>query len=106
MAGHTGDIDALLDDMHERAAAMEGQADLPLAEMFTPAFMRRHTHEDSIDSFLDACRWDVDSREAFADVSQDEFDDYVAERTRFDDWDAMVGRAGEEWMARQMGMEL
>ena len=53
MAGHTGDIDALLDDMHERAAAMEGQADLPLAEMFPPAFMRRHTHEDSIDSFLD-----------------------------------------------------
>ncbi|WP_232702048.1 hypothetical protein [Halobacterium wangiae] len=106
MASDTGDIDALLDDMHERAAAMEGQADLPLDEMFPPGFMQRHTHDDSIDAFLDACEWDVDSREAFADVPQDEFDDYVAGRTRFGDWDAMVGRAGEEWMARQMGMEL
>ena len=106
MASDTGDIDDLLDDMRERAAAMEGQNDLPLDEVFPPSFMARHTLADSIGAFLDDCEWDAETREDFADVPQDEFDDYVAERTRFDDWDAMVGRAGEEWMARQMGMGL
>jgi hypothetical protein len=98
MASDTGDIDDLLDDVRERAAAMEGQADLPLDDMFPPSLMERHTLAASIDAFLDDCQWDAESREDFADIPQDEFDHYVARRTHFDDWDAMVGRACEEWM--------
>ena len=55
MASDTGDIDDLLDDMRERAAAMEGQSDLPLDEVFPPSFMERHTLADSIGAFLDDC---------------------------------------------------
>ncbi|MFB6072498.1 MAG: hypothetical protein ABEJ88_05965 [Halobacterium sp.] len=97
------DVSAVVDDVHERAAALGG-GEAALAAVFTDGFMRRHTDAASFREFLAESRWDVESTGDFADVPESAFDEYVADRTAFADWEAMVGRAGEEWIARQLGL--
>ncbi|MFC3477375.1 hypothetical protein [Halobacterium litoreum] len=100
--GGEGDVTAMVDEMHERASSLDGDA--AFEEVFTPGFMQRYTEVESFEAFLAESEWDVSSKADFADVSESEFDEYVAERTRFGDWEEMMGRASEEWMARQMGL--
>jgi len=96
-----GDVTEMVDEMHERASSL---GDAGFEEVFTSAFMERYTDVESFEAFLAESEWDVSSKADFADVSESEFDEYVAERTRFADWEEMMGRASEEWMARQMGL--
>jgi len=44
----------------------------------------------------------VATRSDFAAIDEAAFDDYVAARTAFADWEAMLGQASEEWIARQL----
>lgn len=98
-----GDVSAVVDELHDRASALSEDADA-LAAVFPPSFMERHTDADSFEGFVEESEWEVSSREEFAAIPQEEFDDYVADRTSFEDFEAMLGQAGEEWMARQLGL--
>jgi hypothetical protein len=98
-----GDVSAVVDELHERASALSEDADA-LAAVFPPSFMERHTDADTFEGFVEESEWEVSSREEFAAIPQGEFDDYVADRTSFGDFEEMLGQAGEEWMARQLGL--
>ncbi len=97
----TDDVTELVDDLHERAAALSGD-DAALGELFTPGFMQRHTDAATFRRFLDDSDWEVATRSDFAAIDEAAFDEYVAARTSFPDWEAMLGQASEEWMARQL----
>ncbi|MCG1004035.1 MULTISPECIES: hypothetical protein [Halobacterium] len=97
----TDDVTELVDDLHERATALSGD-DAALGELFTPAFMGRHTDAATFRGFLDDSEWEVATRSDFAAIDEAAFDEYVAARTSFPDWESMLGQASEEWMARQL----
>lgn len=102
MASDADDVTQLVDDVHQRAAALGDDADL--AELLTPEFMERYAATATVEQFLAESPWPVESAADFADVPEDEFDDYVAAATAFDSWDAMLEVAGREWVARQFGL--
>jgi hypothetical protein len=97
----TDDVGDVVDDLHERATALQAD-EAALATLFTPGFMQRHTDAESLRAFFAASEWDVETRTDFAKVSESAFDEYVAAATDFPDWESMLGRASEEWMARQL----
>jgi hypothetical protein len=99
-----GDVSAVVDELHERATALSEDGADALGVVFPPSFMERHTDAESFEAFVEESQWTVSSREEFAAIPQSEFDDYVADRTSFEDFEAMLGQAGEEWMARQLGL--
>lgn len=98
-----GDVSAVVDELHERAAALSENADA-LGVVFPPSFMERHTDAESFEAFVEDSEWSVSSRAEFAAIPEAEFDEYVADRTAFGDFEEMLGQAGEEWMARQLGL--
>jgi len=98
-----GDVSSIVDELHDRASALSEDADA-LAAVFPPSFMQRHTDAESFERFVEESEWTVSSREEFAAIPQREFDDYVADRTSFGDFEEMLGQAGEEGMARQLGL--
>lgn len=102
MPSDADDVTELVDDVHQRAVALGDDADLE--DLLTPEFMEQYATPATVDQFLADSPWPVESKADFADVPRDEFDDYVAETTQFDDWDAMLEAAGREWMARQLGL--
>ena len=97
----TDDVTELVDDLHERAAALSGDK-AALGELFTLGFMERQTDAATFRGFLDDSEWEVATRSDFAAIDEAAFDEYVAARTSFPDWEAMLGQASEEWMARQL----
>jgi len=98
-----GDVSAVVDELHDRASALSEDGDA-LAAVFPPSFMDHHTDAETFEAFVEDSQWDVSSREEFAAIPQAAFDDYVADRTAFGDFEEMLGQAGEEWMARQLGL--
>lgn len=98
-------IDDLADDleqMAEQALGLEGSNEVPFTELMPPAFMSKYTDFESVESFIDESQWDVEGQEDFEAIPDAEFDQYVNENTRFDTWEQMFSKAGEEWMARQL----
>ena len=98
-----GEVSAVVDELHERAAALSESTDA-LGVVFPPSFMQRHTDAESFETFVAESEWSVSSRADFAAIPEDKFDEYVADRTTFGDFEEMLGQAGEAWMARQLGL--
>jgi hypothetical protein len=99
-----GDVSAVVDELHERATALSEEGADALGVVFPPSFMQRHTDVESFEAFVEESEWSVSSRAEFAAIPEGEFDEYVADRTAFGDFEEMLGQAGEEWMARQLGL--
>lgn len=93
-----------LDDLIGNMEDLEGENAVELSEMMPPSFMQRHTDFDSLEGFIEASPWTVESQADFEAIPDDDFDEYVDEHTVFDDWELMLGKAGEKWMARELGL--
>lgn len=91
-----------LDRLAENAGAIDGELDVSFDELFTPDFMRTFSDYDSIDAFLEASPWTVESREDFNRIPSADFDAYVDDHTGFNSWDAMLAAAAREWLSRQL----
>ncbi len=73
---------------------------LSFEELFTPDFMRRHTDFEDMEAMVAATGRDVRTTEDFEAIPPSEWDALVRARTRFTSWDAMRGKAAEEYAER------
>lgn len=65
-------------------------------EMFTDAWMAKHTDFESIEAFLAAGAWPEGTE--IWDVPTDDLDAHAAAHSAFDTWQEMSQAAGDEWM--------
>ena len=91
-----------LDRLARDVEKLEGTHDVPFDELFPPAFMRQYTNTQNINTFIDQSQWDVESKEDFRKIPEDEFDRYVSEHTLFGSWEAMMNKGAEEYFAGQL----
>jgi len=99
-------FDELQDELNrlaQNAEELDGTNEVPFDELFPPAFMRQYTDAENIDEFIEQSQWPVESQEDFRAIPEDEFDQYVSEHTLFSSWEAMMDKAGEEYVSRQLG---
>jgi hypothetical protein len=78
------------------------QRTVSFAELFTPAFMRRHTRFATMEALVEASGYKVESAEDFAAIPDAEWDDSIATNSSFRNWADMRQQAGSEWMKRRM----
>lgn len=98
-------FDDMADEAEELEGELEGENEVPFNELFTEKFMRQNTDVDSFDEFLEQSQWEVESQEDFRAIPDDEFDEYVDEHSDFDSWEEMLGTAGREKVARDLGFQ-
>jgi hypothetical protein len=96
------DLTDELDRLVERLDVIDGEHQISFDELFTPDFMRTYSEFDSIDAFLDASPWTVESEADFKRIPEAKFDAYIDERTGFNSWEAMLAAATREWLSRQL----
>lgn len=77
------------------------RVEVALEQLCGPAFMRVHSGFDSFDQFLDESPWTVETHDDFEEIPTARFDEYVAEHTTFDTWEAMLSTAGRQWVIEQ-----
>ena len=65
--------------------------------------MKKYTDFSTIDEMFQESGFLIDSVDTFKEIQDDEWDNFIKNRTRFPNWDEMLGNAAKEWVARQLG---
>ena len=94
-----------LRDLQRKTDQLDGQHEVPLAELFCDEFMLRNTDFPSIGAMLEASGFNVDTTADFAAIPDDEWDAVVRAGTRFTSWDDMKRAAGGEWARRRLELQ-
>ena len=89
-----------MDKMMEAAEKLE-KTKVSFDELFTANFMKKYTDFTSMEAFCDAAG--IKTEEDFRAMPESTLDAHVAKTTRFSNWDNMLAKAGEEYIAKQLG---
>ena len=92
-----------LGDLARRAQELDGKHSVSFGELFNPDFMSRHTAHADLESLLAAGNYEVNSKEDFEAIPDDEWDDHIRHHTQFPNWEEMQKTAAAEWMTTQLG---
>jgi len=97
--------DGGLKDLQKKLEALPEEQSVTFDKLFPDAFMVAHTDFATIQAFVDAMEAEANKPDAFWDIPETAKDSFVQRQTTFADWEEMKGQAGEEWMARELGLE-
>lgn len=86
-----------LDELLGPLASFEAGGTVPAGELFPPAFVAEHTDAPDVEAYVEASPFSG----PFAEFPDDGWDEYVAETSAFDDWEAMQLAAALEWVEGQ-----
>lgn len=86
-----------LEKLEKNLEKIDGEHEVPVSELMTDSFIRKHTDFQTLQAFLDASG--VKSQE---DIGTEVFDRFVAANTRFENWQEMFKAAGSDWMVHQL----
>lgn len=97
------ELEKELKTLQKKASELEGTHDVPLDELFTSDFLKKHSSFSSFDELLSAGNFEVNSQEDFDAIPDDVFDRHIASVTDFDSWESMLGEAASEYTYKQLG---
>ncbi|MFW6027153.1 MAG: hypothetical protein ACOCRX_12530 [Candidatus Woesearchaeota archaeon] len=92
-----------LKKLQNKAEELDGRNNIPFDELFNNNFMRRYTNYNSIDEMIEESNFKVETEEDFKKISEDDWDEFIKKNTKFDNWQQMINKAGEEWVAKKLG---
>ena len=90
-----------LRDLERRAQNVSGP--VTFDDLFPPEFMRRYTDFKDISELVSTSGYEVNSSEDFAKIPDAAWDAHIVATTRFESWEDMKTKAGEEFAARRLG---
>ncbi len=92
-----------LEELEEEIENLTDTQEMALLEdILNPEFMKEHTSYDDLETFLASGDFDSLSRkgplteERLESIPDEELDQYVREKTDFEDWDEMVKEATDD----------
>ena len=92
-----------LDKLQKKAEKLDGEHDIPLDKLFNPSFMKRYTKHTTIDEFLESGGFEFETEEEFENLSEEQLDQHVRISTNFNSWRDMLAKAGDHWLAKELG---
>ena len=97
------DLTKNLDTLARNAQALDGEHHLNFGELFPDRFMSAYTDFESTQEMLDASGLHGDTEEEIKAIFQgQEWNDFVARRTRFSGWEEMMQKAVGEWTSERL----
>jgi hypothetical protein len=105
MARNNGfdDLSKQLKKMEKSIEKYESGQNVGFSELFNPTFMKKHTKFVNIDEFFEKSPFKVEIQSDFENIDEAELDAYVDEYSRFNTWEEMLGEAGQEHLAKELG---
>lgn len=91
-----------LDHLQQRSEDLHGEHEVSFEELFPPPLMAAHTNFSDMDAMLEESPWEVDSSDDFEQIPDSEWDRFVSEHTRFENWQAMMQEAVNEWARKKL----
>jgi hypothetical protein len=91
-----------IDKLPQNAEQIDGTHQVPLPEVFPPAFMRQHSSVPDFETFCRDGGLDTSSKEAFDATSVKKLDDVVKQLTEFPSWEDMKKAGAADWAKRRL----
>lgn len=91
-----------LEQMRRNAEQLAGEHQVPLTDLFPPAFMRQHSGVPDFESFCRDGGIDLSSNEAFAALPGKQLDAVVKRLTQFASWEEMKQAGAADWANRRL----
>ncbi|QXX72684.1 hypothetical protein FOF38_04845 [Enterococcus faecium] len=97
------DLTSHLNKMSKAAQELDGDNEIPMADLLTNSFISKNTSCQSLDEFFEKSGFDVSSEEAFAAIPDEDMDRFVSQNSNFNTWTDMLGTATQEYVAKKLG---
>jgi len=86
----------------DKIQRLSGTRTVPITDLLTDDFMRKHTSFSSAQQMFDAIGFEINSAEDFQRIPDQDWDAFILRGTQFTSWDDMLGHAGEEYVVKQL----
>ncbi len=93
-----------LEMLSKKAEELDGEHEVPLDELFDSSFMGRYTQFSSFDDLLDTGGFIVNNQEDFNNPDG-ALDNYISSTTSFKNWEDMMGKATQVYLAKRLGFD-
>lgn len=97
------DLEKRLKKMEQGAKELERTKSVSFGELFNDSFMRKNTQFGTIEEFMAAGGFNVETEEEFEAIPDEDMNRHVAKTTNFKDWESMLGTAGTDYAAKKLG---
>lgn len=94
--------DAIEASVEDKTGLAPGENEVILQELYAPEFMQEYTEFDSIESLLEATKWDIQDEADLQEVPEEELDDHVEAHSEFSSWEEMKSAAGNALIQRRL----
>jgi|GEM_PF-1306936 len=100
----TKEVEDTLKKLEKKTKELEKRKEIPLNELMTNDFVRKHTTHDTFESFAIESGLISKGEEITEEIlNSDEFNEYVKNNTSFDSWQNMLENASVEYIQKQLG---
>jgi succinate dehydrogenase/fumarate reductase flavoprotein subunit len=86
-----------LEKLRKNAENLSGEHIIPFTELFNPEFMMKHTKFLSIEALFEASGFEVNSKEDFEKIPDDEWEKFIVSNTQFSSWEEMQREAATDY---------
>jgi len=99
------EINRKLNKISNAAKKIEGNNHIPFTELFPDSFITKYTDFETSQSFVDYCEKLMDADFLSIDENDIKFNDMIQEKTLFNNWNEMAGKATEIWVGKKLGIK-
>jgi hypothetical protein len=92
-----------LEKLQRNAKKLDGKHEVPFNKLFNASFMNRYTSHSTINEFFEAGGIVFKTKEEFENLPVEKIDQHVRNSTNFNNWNEMITKAGEFWVAKELG---
>jgi hypothetical protein len=75
-----------LDNFSEKLQKLDGEHEIPVSELLTDSFLSQHTKFSCVEEMFNASGFKIESREDFAAIPGDVWDNFICFISGFDSW--------------------
>lgn len=94
-----------LGELKERAEALQGEQQIAMGDLMTPAFVAGCSSYTSLEELFGVSPFTITSLEDFKAIPVAEWDTFISTHTRFASWEEMQRAAMKEHVRRKLGFE-
>lgn len=88
--------------LKEKIKSLPEKENVKLGDLFNDDFMQRYTSVSSFDKLFEAGGFDINSKEDFDAIPDDDFDSCIRQHTSFSSWEEMKQKALNEYIKKKL----
>jgi hypothetical protein len=89
--------------LQRKVKKLEKTQNIPFDKLFNSSFMGSYTQYSNIYEFFKEGGFKIETQKDFEKLPEEKLDKQVRKSTRFSSWNEMLTKAGENWLAKELG---